>query len=60
MFSVLRSLLAELAPALVGRRGQAEPASKDHANRDMLSAKRNPVPFGRRVGTKAAAKPKRS
>lgn len=46
MLSVLRSLLAEIAPSLLKNQLQKDRA--ETARRDMLSVKRNPPPFGQR------------
>lgn len=48
MLSVLRSLLAEIAPGLVKNEAQASASDDNRGSRDMLSAKRDPVPFGKR------------
>ena len=59
MLSVLRSLLAEIAPSLLKNRLQ-ETSSDDKRRRDTLSVKRNPPPFGQRGAGTAAPKARRT
>lgn len=54
--SVLRKILAEIAPSLVKRDDQASNDNKAALPRDTLSAKLDPTPFGKR-GVKPAPDP---
>lgn len=56
MLSVLRSLLAAIAPGLVKNEAQERAYSDNRGFRDMLSAKRDPVPFGKK-GLKPPPRP---
>ncbi len=62
MFSVLRSILAELAPSLVknekmaaaGRKAAGHRSQPARGDRDTPSAKQEPVRFGRRQVAKSS------
>lgn len=58
MLSVLRSLLAEIAPSLLKNQLQ-ETSSEEKRRRDTLSVKRNPPPFGLRGAGTGAPKARR-
>jgi hypothetical protein len=55
MFAVLRQILAAIAPSLMKSPGKSQASNDNALPRDTLSAKREPIPFGKR-GSKAAPK----